>query len=303
MTIDNPSSEVSTEQPGLSEIKGRRRYPFVLVPHWVLLSGLSSGALHLYCVMAKHADWDTGQLYAGQKTLAIEMNCSVRSVKSYFQELCGIRAVAVVRRRWNNSSLTVIALDVPLEPTEVEALTESESANISNSGAKNDTTSGAKNDYLTRTPIREPLKQESDIEVDSLFSSQPSVVQPMQLTREQLLDQEFDSIWTLYPKKVKKPDARRSFGARVKAGTTVDQLRKAVEYYAQAIEQRRREPDWHEKFVMHPTSFFGPNERWREYQDPPTVAGKNPASRSGENRTLELVRRMKAEAEAKERNQ
>lgn len=77
---------------------------FSIIPHWVIFSGISDGALRLYAVLMKYADGSTGQAFPSRATLAKAMNKkSVRSIDGYLRELRDVGALAVQRRRRNDS--------------------------------------------------------------------------------------------------------------------------------------------------------------------------------------------------------
>lgn len=76
-------------------------------------------------------------------------------------------------------------------------------------------------------------------------------------------DSMFDAAWTSYPRKVNKVGARKAWDARVRAGVDPEEMVTAAGHYATACEGKEQE------FVMHGATFFGPNERWRDYLTPP----------------------------------
>lgn len=76
-------------------------------------------------------------------------------------------------------------------------------------------------------------------------------------------DSAFDDVWGRYPRKTKRLEALKAWRARVRAGVSPDELARAVENYA----ARCRREGTEERFVMHGSSFFGPNERWRDFLD------------------------------------
>lgn len=77
---------------------------FAIVPHWVIFSGISDGALRLYTVLTKYADGHTKQAFPSRTTLAKDMGKkSVRSIDGYMRELKEIGAVTVENRKRKGS--------------------------------------------------------------------------------------------------------------------------------------------------------------------------------------------------------
>ena len=72
---------------------------FSVVPHWVIFSGISDGALRLYSVLQAYADSRTGRAFPSRTTLANDMHKSVRSIDGYLKELTAVGAMKVTRRR------------------------------------------------------------------------------------------------------------------------------------------------------------------------------------------------------------
>lgn len=73
---------------------------FAVIPHWVIFSDISDGALRLYTVLKKYADNDTGEAFPSRTTLAANIRKkSVRSVDGYIKELKKIKALKVITRK------------------------------------------------------------------------------------------------------------------------------------------------------------------------------------------------------------
>lgn len=78
------------------------------------------------------------------------------------------------------------------------------------------------------------------------------------------VDAFFEEAWSLYPKKVAKQSALRAYKATVKrqgVGIVPDLLR-AVKSYSKALSAKGTPKE----YVLHPSTFFGPDERWREWE-------------------------------------
>jgi len=96
--------------------------------------------------------------------------------------------------------------------------------------------------------------------------SEPSI-EPS--TREgEIPTEPFDAFWKHYPRKIAKQAARRAWVARMRAGVDPMLLVRSSERYAQVCELR----ETHERFMLHPATFLGPNERWLDY--PPLTAAQ-----------------------------
>lgn len=92
---------------------------------------------------------------------------------------------------------------------------------------------------------------------DSLSVDNPV---PSPLTRDPFVD-DFDAVWAQYPRKVARKQAFKAYQARRRSGVDADELARAVEHYAEDCEAEARET----RYRMHGASFFGPNERWKDY--------------------------------------
>lgn len=77
---------------------------FSIIPHWVIFSGISSGGIHLYAVLMKYADNETGQAFPSRQTLARDLSKTLRTVDSYIKELTSIGALKVTQRKRRDSN-------------------------------------------------------------------------------------------------------------------------------------------------------------------------------------------------------
>lgn len=79
----------------------RSRTKFSQVPHWIIRAGkdLSQGARSLYADIMTYADNDKRSAFPGQQVLADDLGVSVRSVRTYMNELEAFGALEVERRR------------------------------------------------------------------------------------------------------------------------------------------------------------------------------------------------------------
>ena len=72
---------------------------FAMIPHWLILSNISDGALRLYAVLMKYAEGGTLQAFPSRARLAADMRKSVKSVDRHLKELEALGAVRVQRRK------------------------------------------------------------------------------------------------------------------------------------------------------------------------------------------------------------
>jgi hypothetical protein len=84
----------------------------------------------------------------------------------------------------------------------------------------------------------------------------------------------FDAIWSDYPRKLNKAGAAKAFAALVKRGASIDDIHRAVENYSRQC--AGREP----RYVMHGATFFGPNDRWKDYlaSEPDQIIRSGPSA-------------------------
>lgn len=75
--------------------------------------------------------------------------------------------------------------------------------------------------------------------------------------------EEFESIWSAYPRSVGKGKAYRAARARVEEGVGPEDLRQAAERYAVRVE--REETD--RRYIQHASTFYGPTDAWLEELD------------------------------------
>jgi hypothetical protein len=70
---------------------------------------------------------------------------------------------------------------------------------------------------------------------------------------------DFEEIWSIYPRGVNRREAYKKYSATRQRGIDQETLFKAVQEYARSREGQD------EKFTLHGATFFGPNERWRDF--------------------------------------
>ena len=73
--------------------------PFSIVPEWVIVADVSHGAVRLYALISRYADYATGEAFPSRATLASRLRVSTDTVDRFIKELVGVEALTVVRRR------------------------------------------------------------------------------------------------------------------------------------------------------------------------------------------------------------
>ncbi|UED72115.1 phage replisome organizer N-terminal domain-containing protein [Brevibacillus sp. HD3.3A] len=76
---------------------------------------------------------------------------------------------------------------------------------------------------------------------------------------------EFESFWSVYPKKISKKEAVKKWSTRLKEKVEPETLIQAATNYAIECKKRGTSPE----FIMHPSTFLGPNEKYADYISPP----------------------------------
>jgi hypothetical protein len=77
----------------------RREETFSIVPHWLLFSGVSEGAIRLYAVLWSFADRDGRNACPNRATLAAAVGKSAATVKRWTKELVDAGAIVVEARQ------------------------------------------------------------------------------------------------------------------------------------------------------------------------------------------------------------
>lgn len=83
---------------------------FVIIPQWVLFSGVSDGALRLYAVLMKYAANNDKTAFPARSTLAKDIRKSRDSVDRYVKELEDLGALTVQRRKKADSKQNQVNL-------------------------------------------------------------------------------------------------------------------------------------------------------------------------------------------------
>ena len=79
----------------------------------------------------------------------------------------------------------------------------------------------------------------------------------------------FSEAYDSYPRKIGRKAAEKAWKARIREGVSPEVLLTGVKNYALQCKKDGTE----KRFIKHPSTFFGPDEWWKEYQETPSMAG------------------------------
>jgi hypothetical protein len=119
----------------------------------------------------------------------------------------------------------------------------------------------------TRTkPTRVTMTRERVSSVEPvLLPTEVELKEPSRVGTRGARADPFDAAWDIYPRKLARKLAAKAFAARLKEGIPVDDLMTATRNFV--VSMRHREVDK----ILYPATFYGPNERWRDYLAAPIV--------------------------------
>lgn len=137
--------------------------PFSIVPEWVIVAPISHGAVRLYSLLARYADYSTGEAFPSRTTLASRLRISTDPVDRFIKELVGIGALEVVKRfngsQWQSNLYILRRIDPSLDIAPSLTGEATPSRDITPRGSRDIKA-------LTRTIQQEPDKQEvCDVEI------------------------------------------------------------------------------------------------------------------------------------------
>lgn len=98
MSQSNPTDQ--------AEIAVEAELYWAMVPEWVIYAPISSNAVRLYAVLARHADKDTKRCHPTRHTIAKLMHASRATVDRAMDELRELGAVKVIRRKSKSGDWT-----------------------------------------------------------------------------------------------------------------------------------------------------------------------------------------------------
>lgn len=137
------------------------------LPHAVLFSELSDGAVRLYAILQAHWWGESGESTASHATLAAEARCSLKSVRRHLDELI---AAGLVAERPAGTRRSKIYAPIPIgQKRPIEAANTAEMSDCPPSNApkttvqsdKNDRSNAPKTTYsYKKTPVKKTLEEE-----------------------------------------------------------------------------------------------------------------------------------------------
>lgn len=148
------------------------------LPHAVLFSDLSAGAVRLYAVMQAHW-WQSGECFAGHATLAAEMRCSDSQLRRYIGELVGTGAITA--RRAGHGQAKVYRPSQPFTGGRLDDLNRSPAALQPSTGERLD--------GLNRSPVDVPYKKTGvktvkDVQATTLLDAANAAPAPPKASRD-----------------------------------------------------------------------------------------------------------------------
>lgn len=136
---------------------------FAVIPHWVIFSGVSSTAIHLYAVLRKYADGSSLEAFPARSTLAADMGKGTKTVDRALKELDSIGAVTVTTRKRKGSNecysnlytLTASNPNAQTPPSEIEV--EGVASNLTPGSVMDDAENYTHPSTPTTSSLRSPL--------------------------------------------------------------------------------------------------------------------------------------------------
>ena len=144
--------------------------PFTIIPEWVLDADISHGAVRLYALLGRYADYTTGRAFPSRKLLASRLRVSTHTVDRMIVELVSVSAVQVLKRYENGQWLSNVYVVKRLNPSRIVGGSLTHGTTPSPTDG---TTPSLMVAELTRTTKeREPTERERDTELVSDHVSQ-----------------------------------------------------------------------------------------------------------------------------------
>lgn len=120
-----------------------------------------------------------------------------------------------------------------------------------------------------------PAGQEQQLTINNQQKNDPFPATPNRVNGSYEYPEPFERAWSSYPSRDgsnPKVGAYKAFRARVKDGAPVEDLVRAAGHYHQHCQQRDQVGT---PFVQQAATFYGPQEPWMEFVDPPRANGKS----------------------------
>jgi hypothetical protein len=223
---------------------------FTIVPNeaWKLLS--NDGMLLLTYLLGKPETWEIRKAAVGQ-----DLEWGINKINKTFSELAQAGYVKFVQVRDERNVIIGSEIHVTNIVGEFPELDESRSMDSMS---------------LEGSRSMDPMMMENHDDGNETHSNKEVSNKDLSNT----LMCAFDAIWSDYPRKLNKAGAAKAFAALVKRGASIDDIRRAVENYSRQC--AGREP----RYVMHGATFFGPNDRWKDYltSEPDQIIRSGPSA-------------------------
>ena len=196
-----------------------------ILPQFVLRKSITFGAKTMYAILCDYAA-DKDHCWPSQATLAKRLSCSISSVKNYLAELVREKLIFIRREQYRSSVYYL------LHPEEMVKTQETNFASKQSESGCNEATSG----YLTtlnkqRKEENSPLSPHAPGETASVpvrrTSNAPAAGGVSALP-------DFESVWTVYPKKEAKGFARMAWLKLSRSGQlpSLPELHAAIRRFA-----------------------------------------------------------------------
>jgi Mn-dependent DtxR family transcriptional regulator len=113
-------------------------------------------------------------------------------------------------------------------------------------------------DKKIKTPIDEKINTPIDKKIKENVTSN-ELTSNKEITKESQLENDFEELWKLYPRKAGKAKAFKAYKSAIKQGATNEQIRQGILNYIQWIKAHKTQAE----YIKHGSTFF--NERcWND---------------------------------------
>ena len=274
------------EVEDFSGVEDRTKYPFVIVDVRII----ESPALDLYekmtyIALKRFAGFTTQTCYPSYARIASMIGCSKRQVIEKVKSLEEKGLIAIERRMnqaQGNLSNVYVILEIPEcagnskdtgnggEPHSPHRMNSVHP--LSESGASTQCTTfhppmndvhpnNIQSNSSTLTTYKEQQKKETA--QAPVLALRRAKAPALKSTDSVLCDEFLTEVWGLYPNKRGRADAMRWYVKWRKDGHAKDEIIGAIDNYRAECEREARE----DRFILHGSTFLGPEERWKEYVD------------------------------------
>lgn len=196
-----------------------------ILPQFVLEKSMTFGAKTMYAILCDYAA-DKDHCWPSQATLAKRLSCSISSVKNYLAELVREKLIFIRREQYRSSVYYL------LRPEEMVKTQETNFANKQSESGCNEATSGS------LTTLNKQRKEENF--PPSPHAPGETAPAPVRRTYKAPAAggvsflPDFESVWTLYPKKEAKGFARMAWLKLSRSGQlpSLPELHAAIRRFA-----------------------------------------------------------------------